>query len=1207
MATDVISFDDFLAQKIELDARAGDLDYTFRQFFNAQIPNLYSGDCDDLLWFITFLDIARQSFNFGDIFSISVDILKTIDQSGLPPFPSSHVLYLLLAFISIYDFSIQPQRMKDLIGELHNKVSASFRSFLIRILTVVFSSRFKDRLKFEVASDGRQHLLEEIQERFYVQPEDQPLRFFRVDPPNNDNFITYVCDQVPVFYYFYKNQRLFEDQVRMAIPLPVIRSFSNGVQPITKQIETMIQKGYNLFVKLFKNSQLTTISTNMGFPDPMLPILINACKGKYVLPVPHPVRGTINEFTDAELRQLEDWNRITTQLAQTPRRRRENLVTPVLLENPNRPRSPVPGDHNERGVLRSRLREPNRNPLDSFESFERSIINEDDTRRQRSRLRGRVENPPTVVDNRREGGGPRVRAAQSVIVPRPAGIDVSELIRRIDNTPNPVPIVQQLNNAPLPVAGEPLNPAMLLSVNDRPDVVAPRPVVNEPRNVDPPLPLLQPIVQPEAGQLLAPLQPDMVPQQIVEQPPALNAQHFINAPMNNNDRVGLAGLGVGDRVVRNIQNGLVDPYQRNFNRGRANQGQVNQGQANQGQANQVQANQVQANQAQANQVQANQVQANQVQANQGQANQGQADQGQADQGQAAPVNRDQANLDTPNNFYQRAPQAVINGNVFDYERTVDAMIQAFYVSVQNQIQVIRSYPFYDLAARETLSFLTDLAEYVKSGLDSDAQRVQRRQVNFAQTNPRQECSAVEFLSWVDTFRMIHSAYVATLVRVDIGDDGMAIENDNEEGGEWEFINKVYRDLVAPPTEVIQQNVELTKTSVMLKQYIDSYYRHLPSNLRVEEKIQQVRIAIEIIANNPRYIAYLRSKIINNAQGVWSITSGHVQQEQLEDVYLKIQEVNDFVNEPKLLEMKKTINELYSVKKRTSSGKLIRDNIYVARSTEQDNNDERVVAGRVRGQDTMFGEITFKGERITAASTMIVNADDLHSAYLTFPGFSYGRDRNNATKPTVYFQLKMIGFQNIGNAPGGNAGVEGNAIAQQRATIGFDVPQRAAEGAAAPVSMQVEYFTDLYKISKITENDGVSMRPKAYIYWVSQMKRSLFTLNANGQADINSPYRRTALTRVQLIVSVVGYNPGTLLELKTYHFQPGSFIEYPFLKGDYLIQKFTFLLDLISKQNYKMEKYKQKIAQRQKYSMANQNSKMLNTVYSRFGNPNAFKK
>ena len=55
-----------------------------------------------------------------------------------------------------------------------------------------------------------------------------------------------------------------------------------------------------------------------------------------------------------------------------------------------------------------------------------------------------------------------------------------------------------------------------------------------------------------------------------------------------------------------------------------------------------------------------------------------------------------------------------------------------------------------------------------------------------------------------------------------------------------------------------------------------------------------------------------------------------------------------------------------------------------------------------------------------------------------------------------------------------------------------------------------------------------------------------------------------------------------------------------MRGSVSGAKFVHLLDMISKQNYKIEKYRQKVAKRQKYSFTNQNNKMLNAVYGRFG-------
>lgn len=467
------------------------------------------------------------------------------------------------------------------------------------------------------------------------------------------------------------------------------------------------------------------------------------------------------------------------------------------------------------------------------------------------------------------------------------------------------------------------------------------------------------------------------------------------------------------------------------------------------------------------------------------------------------------------------------------------MAETFYNRVKTQLDSVRPYPYYKYSVDDTVKGLAELATII------NAYSGQNVEIANFEANPWERCSPVEFLNWVDVFRMLYPNDVAKL-SIDMNQ-----ENPTAAASHWKNISTTYKNLVVAPSEIVNKHLDVTKTQPLLEDYLKKTWENLPRNLSAAEKQTQLAIAMDIIANNPRYLGYLRSKAVSKLNGTWSITAAHVQQSQLEDVYAKIQDVGDFVNEPKVLEMKKTISDLYAVKKRVSTGKRVSETLMVIPNEESD--------------------LQFKGQTIKVKGYHSLPLDDFHSLYVTFPQFSYVQNRTPGQQVAIYFQLVSV------------------------------IPTDRGE---------VVKVQDLYRIAKISESSGVSLRPKAYIYWVRQFVEGLFhkfTGFTVGSPDMSKPYTKAQLTRYDLQISFQGYTPGTTISFKKYDFEPASFVDYPFLKGERLIQKFVYLLDMISKQNYKMEKYRQKVAKRQKYALANQNGKMLNAVYARFGEPNSYRR
>ena len=154
------------------------------------------------------------------------------------------------------------------------------------------------------------------------------------------------------------------------------------------------------------------------------------------------------------------------------------------------------------------------------------------------------------------------------------------------------------------------------------------------------------------------------------------------------------------------------------------------------------------------------------------------------------------------------------------------------------------------------------------------------------------------------------------------------------------------------------------------------------------------------------------------------------------------------------------------------------------------------------------------------------------------------------------------------------------------------------------------FIKLYEYKKVDEYSGISIRPKAYQYWVNTLANVMFK-RATGQVVLEDgrmvqqnrltrDFTRVRSNNIYLRISITGYAPATNIMYKSYNFSDIRIDEYPWLPYARAGIQFLALLNQITKQNYRIQKYKEKIAKRQKYGIVNQNTKMLNTVYNRFG-------
>lgn len=471
------------------------------------------------------------------------------------------------------------------------------------------------------------------------------------------------------------------------------------------------------------------------------------------------------------------------------------------------------------------------------------------------------------------------------------------------------------------------------------------------------------------------------------------------------------------------------------------------------------------------------------------------------------------------------------------EELVSEQVRRFYVTAEAKLRMFRPYPFYSKTREDSLVQLGQCAQFLKGEIDNPD--LPARPIG---DNDFSKCTAPEFISWADTFRKIW-------------DKSPPLPDNSVPAGLWRTIEEVYRSLVAPPSENLARHIRVTQVQNLLEEHLLSFARHIPANTKAAEAKLLLTNVVDSILKDPRYLAYLRNKTVQVVSGQYSLIGAQMHQEQLETAYRAVAGALDFTNEPKVLEMKQQLNELYSAKKRLAAGKGVVDKRFIVPEEEE-------IEAVVRRAVPHRGDAPI--DMLLAYETSVL---EFHSLFVTFPQWNDQR-RDPASTPGILFRLS---FQ------GPNA-AETNAL-------------------------------NLYYISKIQEGQGVALRPKAYIYWVNQMARAFFmtTIPADrevgtGTIDFSKPATgQVGFPIPKLQVLVKGYLPGTLIDVREYRLRPSNFEnEYLFLKGSSIGAKFVYLLDMISKQNYKIDKYRQKVAKRQKYTITNQNNKMLNVVYGRFG-------
>jgi hypothetical protein len=451
----------------------------------------------------------------------------------------------------------------------------------------------------------------------------------------------------------------------------------------------------------------------------------------------------------------------------------------------------------------------------------------------------------------------------------------------------------------------------------------------------------------------------------------------------------------------------------------------------------------------------------------------------------------------------------------------------FFALVDASLKMLRPYPFYKSGYEETVAALAALATYIRGRVDA------RGPPEVISENDFKKCTATEFIAWADTCRRVWTLTpVSEAARIN-----------------WANVEEVYRTLVAPPSENLSRHIKNTQVQSVFSDYLRSFARHIPPDTELPEAKRLVTNLVDSIASDPRYLAYLRNKSVQVISGEFALVAAHMQQDQLETAYKAISSTLDFTNEPKVIEMKQQLNELYSAKKRLAAGKTF--------------DDSRIVVGT--NTPLVDGIVPHRGDPpIKMLQIAEFNITSLHSLFVTFPQFNVSKRTPNST-PGILFRLLFLG---PGNPP--------EAFPQ-----------------------------NLYFISKINESLGVALRPKAYIYWVNQMARAFYNttipadrLRGTGTIDFAKPIVGV-IPKLQVFVK--GYEKDTIIDIRQYMFKDTNFSsEYKFLRGESPGSKFIHLLDMISKQNYKIEKYRQKVAKRQKYSFTNQNNKMLNAVYGRFG-------
>ena len=259
---------------------------------------------------------------------------------------------------------------------------------------------------------------------------------------------------------------------------------------------------------------------------------------------------------------------------------------------------------------------------------------------------------------------------------------------------------------------------------------------------------------------------------------------------------------------------------------------------------------------------------------------------------------------------------------------------------------------------------------------------------------------------------------------------------------------------------------------------------------------------------------------------------------------------DFENDPRLFDLKKQRSELYEMKKIITAGKY----------------KEQMTANIPASTTDTVYEIR------------INNVVDFHSLYINFPGYDLSR---KITDKEIGIFLKPAWLDEDGNP-----------------TITNEIK--------------------LYSFKRYNETTGITIKPKAYGYWIKTMSEVYFKSrfpnsmqvfvsgNADplddqdklrSQVDYDAPAEPV---NISLIIKVKGYNDNKPVAMGLSVYRLSKEIKYEFLKGTSKGAKFVHLLSLISNKNYKVDKYREKVANRIKYGYMNQNKKMIDKVYRSMG-------
>ena len=463
-------------------------------------------------------------------------------------------------------------------------------------------------------------------------------------------------------------------------------------------------------------------------------------------------------------------------------------------------------------------------------------------------------------------------------------------------------------------------------------------------------------------------------------------------------------------------------------------------------------------------------------------------------------------------------------------------VQGFYQVVQTYIQSLRPYPFYELDAPTSLKYLAYLSTTVFPN-NPDAKSLTLQPTEITSKGlDLLKINSAEFLNWIDTFRSIFPDAIKAV-------DGRIIDTDAL------AINSAYSKLsLVPKTEVTKDLIALQTSSQLAEHLRQVASLNAASDLvTIKTKINMY---LEALANNKTVLNFLRNKTVQSLNGERHIVALKLSQDKLEKVYQVMNDHLDFENDPRLFDLKKQRSELYEMKKMITAGKY----------------KEQMAANIPASTTDAVYEIR------------IENVIDFHSLYINFPGYDSSR---KITDKEIGIFLKPTWLNEDGNS-----------------TITNEIK--------------------LYSFKRYNETTGITIKPKAYGYWIKTMSEVYFKsrfpnamqvfVSGTAEALPDQDKLRSQVdydassepVRISLIIKVKGYNDNKPVAMGLSVYRLSKEIKYEFLKGTSKGAKFVHLLSLISNKNYKVDKYREKVANRIKYGYMNQNKKMIDKVYRSMG-------